>query len=1081
MSLSMTCPDVAAVLCGLKDFQRDTVGYVFRRMYLDPDYTRRFLIADEVGLGKTLVARGLIAKAIEHLQAQGVQRVDVVYICSNAEIARQNIARLNVMGCEEFQLASRITLLPTRLHKLNSRPVNFISFTPGTSFNLHSNLGIGEERTLLFNMLKDAWGLRGAGPLNVFQGGMGKDAFRNRAAQFRTNNQVDVTLEHAFIETLAADPSIRDQFDELCSRFARHRIHIPANDRQDRAAFIGMLRMKLTLACLKALEPDLIILDEFQRFKHLLNPSDPAGQLAKELFNYSDQHTESRVVMLSATPYKMYTVTDDAGGEDHYADFLETLRFLQDNAVETATFEQTISEYRHELLRLRGRDCRRLCAVKDALEAQLRRVMARTERLAITVDRDGMLTERACGAFALSPSDVQGYLQVQQVARAIGMPEVMDYWKSAPYLLSFMDEYKLKQTFRDRIVKRDTKLAAALQRVDGVSLAWPDIEGYASIDPANPRLRSLLADTVDAGAWQWLWMPPSMPYYRLAGRYQHAARTGFTKRLIFTAWQVAPKAIATLVSYEAERQMFRCGEVAPVNTPEARRRRRPLLRFAFTDGRLTGMPILALMYPSAVLAEIGDPLRRMDTSVPLKSLPALSTLLREVGREIETRLTPIVGKYAAHDTVDDAWYWAAPVLLDLETAPEHQQWLQRANLASIWGGQSQTSSRDEDDDSRWTEHVLELQRVATRRLGRPPKDLVKVLALLAIAGPGPAVLRALTGVARCDLSAQQLGVRDAAAQVAYQFRALFNLPETMAMLRSAQKREPYWRVVLDYCADGGLSAVLDEYAHILRESCGLFDHPADEIASGVAGRMCDAVTLRTSSVDVDEITVDEEQVPRVTRRSMRGRFALRFGHEQNADDQETTRQEKVREAFNSPFWPFVLATTSIGQEGLDFHPYCHAIVHWNLPSNPVDLEQREGRVHRYKGHAVRKNLARRYGVPAVNGSRDPWEILFNCAVQDRAPDASDLLPFWIYPITNGATIERYVPALPLSRDKARYAQLRRALAVYRMVFGQSRQEDLLTFLLEHLSERDAQAVADQLRINLSPPSSVAEVVGSTSG
>ena len=66
----------------------------------------------------------------------------------------------------------------------------------------------------------------------------------------------------------------------------------------------------------------------------------------------------------------------------------------------------------------------------------------------------------------------------------------------------------------------------------------------------------------------------------------------------------------------------------------------------------------------------------------------------------------------------------------------------------------------------------------------------------------------------------------------------------------------------------------------------------------------------------------------------------------------------MRTAFNSPFWPFVLATTSVGQEGLDFHQYCHAVVHWNLPANPVDLEQREGRVHRYKGHAIRKNIAR---------------------------------------------------------------------------------------------------------------------------
>jgi hypothetical protein len=43
---------------------------------------------------------------------------------------------------------------------------------------------------------------------------------------------------------------------------------------------------------------------------------------------------------------------------------------------------------------------------------------------------------------------------------------------------------------------------------------------------------------------------------------------------------------------------------------------------------------------------------------------------------------------------------------------------------------------------------------------------------------------------------------------------------------------------------------------------------------------------------------------------------------------------------------------SVGQEGLDIHHYCHAITHWNLPANPVDLEQREGRIHSYKAHAV---------------------------------------------------------------------------------------------------------------------------------
>ncbi len=61
---------------------------------------------------------------------------------------------------------------------------------------------------------------------------------------------------------------------------------------------------------------------------------------------------------------------------------------------------------------------------------------------------------------------------------------------------------------------------------------------------------------------------------------------------------------------------------------------------------------------------------------------------------------------------------------------------------------------------------------------------------------------------------------------------------------------------------------------------------------------------------------------------------------------------------------FVLASTSVGQEGLDFHAYCHAAMHWNLRSNPVDLEQREGRVDRYKGHALRKNVAAKHGCPS---------------------------------------------------------------------------------------------------------------------
>jgi hypothetical protein len=84
--------------------------------------------------------------------------------------------------------------------------------------------------------------------------------------------------------------------------------------------------------------------------------------------------------------------------------------------------------------------------------------------------------------------------------------------------------------------------------------------------------------------------------------------------------------------------------------------------------------------------------------------------------------------------------------------------------------------------------------------------------------------------------------------------------------------------------------------------------------------------------------------------------------------------------------------------------------------------------------------------------------------RDRGDGSSDLVPFWIYPEGN-ARIERYVPALPLSRDRERLKELKKSLAIYRMVFGQSRQEDLVAFLMNHLNNEDM----DKLRIDLSPP------------
>jgi hypothetical protein len=200
---------------------------------------------------------------------------------------------------------------------------------------------------------------------------------------------------------------------------------------------------------------------------------------------------------------------------------------------------------------------------------------------------------------------------------------------------------------------------------------------------------------------------------------------------------------------------------------------------------------------------------------------------------------------------------------------------------------------------------------------------------------------------------------------------------------------------------------------------------------------------------------------------MRARFAARFRADVSDTGEDTTRPELLRGAFNSPFWPFVLASTSVGQEGLDFHNYCHAVVHWNLPTNPVDLEQREGRVHRYKGHAVRKNIAADHRAAIFNGESngDPWAAMFEAAAALRNAGDNELKPYWIYP--GEAKIERRVLALPTSRDEGRARALKRTLGAYRMLMGQPRQEDFLDYLAI-FSPEDVDKLADRLRIDLAP-------------
>uniref|UniRef100_B8HZJ6 DEAD-like helicase n=1 Tax=Cyanothece sp. (strain PCC 7425 / ATCC 29141) TaxID=395961 RepID=B8HZJ6_CYAP4 len=874
-------PDPEQILKGLKDFQRNTVEYVFRRLYLDKDASDRFLIADEVGLGKTLVARGLIAKAIDYLSLR-VDRIDIIYVCSNADIARQNIQRLNITGKKDFSLASRITLLPLELNNLNQNRINFVSFTPGTSFDLKSGTGIEKERALLYWLLYEEWFFRGkASPLNILQGRSRADRFREYINRFRDIFPIDATLAQVFIEKLRhkiqyeeqqGQPDLFTRFTELCEPFSHHTNNISWEDNQKRNQLIGDLRLLLAKACVSALEPDLIILDEFQRFKHLLEPENELNKIAQELFNFSNTHSSTKVVLLSATPYKMYTLAHEAAEENHYEDFLRTIQFLQSNQNQTDYLRKLLEQYRRELFRLGQNNYDNLLELKSGLESELRRVMVRTERLAASPERNGMLVEIPCSNIKLEPQDLETYLSLQTIARILGHSDTLEYWKSAPYLLNFMDDYELKRSFIQALDDRDqeTSLAHAIATSSALLLSRQDIETYAKVDACNARLRGLLEDTIGVGAWKLLWVPPSLPYYKLGGVFSNAKLTQVTKRLVFSSWRIVPKMIASLLSYEAERKMIKSFEQNPQNTPEARERRRPLLRFARSKDnkiRLTGMPVLGLLYPSMVLAIEGDPLSfAIKTDAP--GIPALEEVQSRIANRIEALLQALNIEPFEAGAEDESWYWVAPILLDRHFEPQAtHDWFSLPDLASTWAGKEHEQEADEPDPSLWAEHIKMAKAVVDApflSLGKPPKDLSLVLAHMAIGAPGIVALRTLSRITANPTLLTNSAVRNYAAQTAWSFRTLFNSPEATALIRGLNPKASYWRSVLNYCVNGCLQAVLDEYAHILQESLGLLNQQgeeaekknAEETAKEISEAISTALTLRTSVMEVDEIVGD---------------------------------------------------------------------------------------------------------------------------------------------------------------------------------------------------------------------------------
>jgi hypothetical protein len=566
-------------------------------------------------------------------------------------------------------------------------------------------------------------------------------------------------------------------------------------------------------------------------------------------------------------------------------------------------------------------------------------------------------------------------------------------------------------------------------------------------------------------AFDLLWIPPSLRYYHAGTVYEGDPAAGFTERLLFSGWAVVPKVVSTLVSYEAERHAF-AERPSHSYTADYGARGGRRLDFRLDGARPAAMTAFGFVWPSPTLAQLGDPRPRGGTP-----RPTVEQLLGRVRAGVAGRLETLTAAAPSAGPVDQRWYWAAPLLLDQENNPKViDEWFGLNNSESNWTAGEPATGFIRHSEEAWAllEHQLE-------PLGRVPDDLVDVLAEMAVGGPSICALRALATTT--GLNVVDPAVLSAAARAAWAFRSFFNAPDVTALILSSDQddglgdrdgRARYWRDVIRHAIGGNLQAVLDEHAHMLRDWLGfaaLDDDKRRVAAAAIAEKLAEALEVRTSSFRVD-IPQRVNGAPSFQERRMRSRFAVAFGN-QKLEDGGEGRAESVSAAFNSPFWPFVLTSTSVGQEGLDFHLWCHAVVHWNLPTNPVDLEQREGRVHRFKGHAIRKNIAATVGhEPFTDERGDIWDALFARAAERPNQSNSELEPYWVFN-EGPARIQRYVPVPPFSRDAAALPNLRKSLAAYRLAFGQPRQAELLEFLGDGLTNDELAALAERLRIDLS--------------
>ena len=1135
---------------GIKEFQKVTVDHVVKA--LSQKNCDRFLVADEVGLGKTIIAREIIKKVQSGELKISMRKnvTEVMYICSNQDIAKQNVDKLvEAIGEEDRDKAPRSTLMMVKEPEVHNG-VKLLSITPKTSLDLDDDSGTKEERFFihsLFELLvnggylakspaEQGWTTKTLKASRFFKDkaySMDPADWAHKVKNYSASVKVAQILkdkeqfcsllkkewnsplgslvrfsDNQHAECLNAKESLLKNVESFIRFIPPKKDDESTERRRVQRFLIGYLRKGLAKASLSCQHPDLIILDEFQNFSSIIPKGKlPVGgeeteSLARLLFESKDK---KKFLFLSATPFKFQMLEygeAQSGSFDSFWDVIEMLLHGDQNVLEDVKgyFNIYWEAIQDKKILSDSQVKKKAIGAKKSIENILTKTIVRTEKFSVPQLKNPVMEELKTSWLRSEVSEEHEKLKAKVAPKDIDVlylkfmldtaPEgsgwiAQELWQSIPFAYNLMGtDYQIYlQKFKDgkKNCQDIIKLTSKKKLEVSTSHNWGSFEQLMNLDlgteSPNPKVRAFLSEIEEENYGYYLWVPPKNPYY--GSRPYKKSEKLPSKRLIFSHWQAVPHAVSILGSLHIEKLLTKelTREKQEIEYDQTGYKFSVKLDYYNSKKKQADYGNFLIFFPFIRLAEINI------HSAYMGCKDSEEAVLRRVVGKVKN-----LAKSMGLKPGEDIKYKGEPraqmifeFLLMMESTDHKALLVDEFPIIFKYSLDNKAKGQIQKEITRI--------RFSSKKIFDFTSQEWLLIAKIVLSSPAVALIRAMNGIDRVIHPVVPKG-KQAKPYLALhnvlhtQFRALFRSHHGGLALNAFsrkfldEKRSPKWDGVLNYCFQCQIQAMLDEWLYLLNGDFGSSDH--EKFIKSIHK----VIGLPAGHPAVQE--------PPNGSHPIRRHIVQSFTNDKRREDPEKggsikpILRDQIRLSFNSPFWPFALVTTSIGQEGLDFHRYCKDIVHWNIPKNPSNFEQREGRIRRYLGKSVRDAIQENPNFSWSNVSREmaryaPWKVLMEKVCDSLKDDFGGLSPWWVYsPLGEKYQdqINRWLYCHPFSDQAEEYAILKESVLLYRLALGNPNPEDLLETIKRNIDqeigsdrEKVHEAIKElvgELTINLSP-------------